>query len=163
MFHRMSLLGLIAFLAAACSGTDAGQTPTQPSETSSKLSIAVSTMSSTIVAQPVINALCPVVSPFTLPMVVVVQPSNSIGFVVTTISVRFVDTSGVMIPQMQLPAPMPTTQFGTALDNSRNAQVFPVTLPVGCASGIKGNVQIMVQARDAMGRTASGYTTVTVR
>jgi len=162
MYLRMPLLGLISFLAASC-GTDAVKTPTQPTETSTTSSIAVSTMSSTVVAQPVINSLCPAVAPFNVPMLVVVQPNGFSTFVVTTIRVRFVDTSGASIPQMQLPAPIPTTQFGTALANSRGAQVFPVTLGLGCATGHKGNIDVIVETLDPFGRMVSGRTTVTVR
>ena len=43
MQHRMSLLVVVAFLGASCSGTDAVVNPTQPSPTTSPLFVAVST------------------------------------------------------------------------------------------------------------------------
>jgi hypothetical protein len=163
MQHRISLLVLAAFLGASCGGTDAAPKLTQPTEASGASSVAVSTMSSMAVAERVNNPFCPSVTPFKVPLVIVVQPDGGVGIVVTSIRLRFVDTSGMGAPQVTLPAPVPTTQFGTALTNARSGQVFPVTLGIGCGTGHAGNVQVVVETRDAQGRAGSGRTTVSVR
>jgi hypothetical protein len=76
---------------------------------------------------------------------------------------QFFDTSGNSMPQVTLPAPVPTTQIGTALANARSAQAFAVTLGVGCGTGRKGNVVIVVETRDGLGRIGSGRATVSVQ
>ena len=164
MQHRISLLVIATFLSASCSsGPETAQNLTQPTQSSSPLSVAVSTTSSMAVAERVNNPFCPSVAPFKVPLVVVVQPDGGIGVVVTAIRMQFFDTSGAGMPQVTLPAPVPTTQFGTALNNARSGQAFPVTLGIGCGTGRTGTVQILVETRDAQGRIGSGRATVSVR
>jgi hypothetical protein len=161
MTHRISLLVVAAFLFASCGGTDAALNLTQPTPSSNSLSVAVSTTSPLAVAERVTNPFCPSVTPFKVPLVIVVQPDG--GVVVTRIRLQFFDTSGAGMPQVTLPAPVPTTQFGTALTNARSGRFFPVTLGIGCGTGQTGNVQILVETRDAQGRIGSGRATVSVR
>ena len=163
MRHRISLLIVVAFLGASCGGTDAALNPTQPSQPASPLSVGVSTTSSMAVAERVRNPFCPSVTPFNVPLVVVVQPSGGVSVVVTAIRAQFFDTSGFGAPQVTLPAPVPTTQFGTALDNARSGQAFPVTIGIGCGTGHTGTMRIIVETRDSQGRTAMGQATVGVR
>ena len=167
MQHRISLLVVAAFVGASCGGTDATLNPTQPTQptavTSPLSSVAVSTTSSMAVAERVRNPFCPTVAPFNVPLVIVVQPNGVVGVVVTAIRVQFFDTSGAAAPQVTLPAPVPTTQFGTALENARSGQAFRVTLGIGCVTGRTGNVQILVETRDAQGRVGLSRATVGVR
>ena len=163
MQRRMSLLVVVAFLGASCGGTEATSNLTQPSPSSSPLSAAVSTTSPIIAAQRVNNPFCPSVAPFNVPVVVVVQPPGGVSVIVTAIRVQFVDTSGAAAPQVTLPAPVPTTQFGTALDNARSGQAFPVSIGIGCGTGHTGSVRILVEMRDSQGRTGMGQATVGVR
>ena len=162
MQHRISLLVVAAFVGASCGGTDATLNPTQPTQptlvTSSLSSVAVSTTSSMAVAQRVPNPFCPTVAPFNVPFVIVVRPNGAVGVIVTAIRLQFFDTSGARAPEVTLPAPVPTTQFGTALENAR----FPVTLGIGCVTGRIGNVQILVETRDSQGRTGLSRATVSV-
>ena len=163
MQRRMSLLVVVAFLGASCSGTDAVVNPTQPSPTTSPLFVAVSTTSPITVAQKIKNPFCPSVTPFNVPLVVVVQPPGGVSVVVTSIRVQFVDTSGAAAPQVTLPAPVPITQFGSALEQARSGQAFPLTVGIGCGTGNTGNVRILVETRDSQGRTGMGQATVGVR
>ena len=163
MRHRISLLVVVAFLGASCGGTDAALNPTQPSLPASPLSVGVSTASSMVVAERVRNPFCPSVAPFNVPLVVVVRPSDGVSVIVTAIRVQFFDTSGFGAPQVTLPAPVPTTQFGSALDNARSGQAFPVTIGIGCGTGHTGTMRIVVETRDSQGRTAMGQATVGVQ
>jgi hypothetical protein len=163
MQHRIALLVVTAFLGASCGGTDASPNLTQPTQSSSPLSVAVSTSSPMAVAQHVIGSRCPSFPPFNVPFVIVVRADGVVDAVVTAIRLQFVDTSGFGMPQVTLPAPVPTTQFGTGLASARSGQVFPVTLGIGCGTGHIGSVQILVDTRDAQGRTGSGRATVGVR
>ncbi len=163
MQGRMSLLVVVAFLSASCGGTDAVVNPTQPSPTTSALSVAVSTTSPIAVAQKIQNPFCPSVTPFSVPLVVVVQPPTGVSVVVTSIRAQFVDTLGAAAPQVTLPAPVPTTQFGSALEQARSGQSFRLTVGIGCGTGTTGNVRISVETRDSQGRTGMGQATVGVR
>jgi hypothetical protein len=98
-----------------------------------------------------------------VPIVVIVEPDDGGTVFVTSIRAQFVDTSGASAAQVTLPGPVPTTQFGTALERSRSAQAFPLTIGIGCGTGRTGRVQVFVEARDALGRTRSGVATVSVR
>jgi hypothetical protein len=162
MRYQISLLVFAAFLPASCGGSDAPPNVTQPTPFSTASKVSVSTTSSLALAQPVNNPRCPSVAPFSVPLVIVVQPDVS-TVVVTGIRMQFFDTSGMSMPQVTLPAPVPTTQIGTALADARSAKVFPVTLGIGCGTGHLGDVQILVETRDAQGRTGSGRASVTVR
>jgi hypothetical protein len=164
MPHRISLLLVAAFLAASCSNTDARHDLTQPTSFGGALSsVSVSASPPMAVAQPVSNPFCPSVAPFTLPLVVVVQPNDALDVVVTTIRLQFFDITGNAMPRVTLPAPVPTTQFGIDLANARSAQTFPVDVGIGCETGHTGNVRIAVETRDGQGRTGSAQTTVSVR
>ena len=163
MQRCMPLLVVVAFLSASCGGTDAVVNPTQPSPTASALSVAVSTSSPITVAQKVKNPFCPSVTPFSVPLVVMVQPPPGVRVVVTSIRAQFVDTSGAAAPQVTLPAPVPTTQFGSALEQARSGQSFALTIGIGCGTGTTGSVRIFVETRDSQGRTGMGQATVDVR
>ena len=163
MQHRTSLLVVAAVLTASCSGSDATQQLTQPTSPGSALSVAVSTTSPIALAERVGNPFCPSVTPFRVPFVVVVESDGGGTVIVTSIRVQFVDTSGIGAAQVTLPAPVPMTQFGSALDRARSPQAFPVTIGIGCGTGRTGRVQVFVEARDALGRTLSGVATVSVR
>jgi hypothetical protein len=163
MQHRTSLLVVAAVLTASCSGTDATQQLTQPTSPGSALAVAVSTTSPIALAERVGTPFCPSVTPFRVPLVVVVESDDGGTVIVTSIRVHFVDTSGASAAQVTLPAPVPTTQFGSALDRARSPQAFPVTIGIGCGTGRTGRVQVFVEARDALGRTLSGVATVSVR
>jgi hypothetical protein len=163
MQARISLLVVVAFVSASCSGTDAVVNPTQPSPTTSPLSVAVSTPSPFAAAQKIKNPVCPSVSPFSVPLIVVVEPPTGVSVIVTSIRAQFVDTSGAAAPQVTLPAPVPTTQFGSALEQARSGQSFPLTVGIGCGTGTTGSVRIFVETRDSQGRTGMGQTVVAIR
>ena len=163
MRPRICICGPMLFLSmlfiASC---DARPDMTQPTTFSSASSISLGATSATAIAQRVSDFQCPAISPFSVPIVVVVQSNAAAGFVVTEMRLQFVDVSGARMPQVTLPAPLPTTQFGSALDATRAAQAFPVTLGIGCGTGHTGNLAIFVDTRDMLGRRGSAQTTVIV-
>jgi hypothetical protein len=123
--------------------------------------VLVSSVPATLFAQPRNSFSCPFVTPFFAPMVVVVQPDGTPGFVVTQIALNFTDRSGQTQPQITLPAPVPTTQFGSALDQSRGLS-FPVTLGLGCGVGRTGTLVVVVDTRDGMGHKGTGQMRLSV-
>jgi len=123
--------------------------------------VLVSAVPSTLFAQPRNSFSCPTVTPFFAPMVIVVQPDGTLGFAVTQITLNFTDRSGQTQPQITLPAPVPTTQFGSALDQSRGLS-FPFTLGLGCGIGHSGTLVVAVDTSDGMGHKATGRMNVSV-
>ena len=132
--------------------------PLSPTDENAVLT--VQTGSSTVFAQPVANAFCPGVAPFVVPFTVVVQPGGAQNVVVTNIQLQFTDTAGRQAPSVTLPAPVPATQFGSALDQALR---FPVSLGIGCGVGRSGTVLVIVQSRDGTGRHSTGRMSIAVR
>ncbi len=154
------VLAAAALAAAACSG----RTPTNPTTFSSvPAHVSFSTASTTVSAVPVVNPQCPATAPFRVPIVVLVSPNGVASLAVTQIQLQFTDTSGVRMPAVTLAAPVPITQFGDALEASRDAFQFPVSLGIGCGVGRLGTVVIIVDARDGHGRHHTGRMGVNVR
>jgi hypothetical protein len=151
-----------ALTATSCGDTEARINAMGPSPFGGEALGSVSAFSSVAVAQPVRNPLCPSVAPFSVPVGVVVQ-ANSVDIFVTEIRMQFTDTFGVPMPQVTLPAPVMTTQFGTALVQARSARSFPLNLHVGCTTARSGILIIVVDTRDNRGRRDSGQVRVTVR
>ena len=123
--------------------------------------IVLSSVPPALIAQPRNSFSCPFVTPFFAPMVIVVQPDGTPGFAVTRITLNFTDTSGQAAPQVTLTAPVPTTQFGTALEQSRGLS-FATTPGFGCGVGRTGTLVVVVDTRDGMGHTNSARMSVGV-
>ncbi|HEY7059151.1 MAG TPA: hypothetical protein VH458_21610 [Vicinamibacterales bacterium] len=100
--------------------------------------------------------------PFNVPVNLVVTVSGDVAVFITAISFAFTDMSGITMPQVTLPAPIPTAQFGTALVQARSSQTFPLVFPVGCWTDHKGKMTIQVSTRDELGRVSSGQVSVVV-
>ena len=105
---------------------------------------------------------CPNLPPFVIPLNLVVRVNGGVNVLLTTVSMQFVDRSGIVMPQVTLPAPQLTTQFGTALVSARSARTFPFTLAVGCGTDKKGTVTIVASTRDDRGRQETGMVSVQV-
>jgi hypothetical protein len=165
---RASLLVAAVLLTASCSDTDAGLTATQPSVLRTS-SVVVDATSSTAVAQPVANPFCPSVAPFEVPLGVTVRATGSSAVVITRIGMRFTDTSGRQAPEVTLPmipvtlpAPGPTFQFGSAAQTD-SVRTFPLTLGIGCGTGSRGTIIIIVETSDNRGRREAEQVKVAVR
>jgi hypothetical protein len=162
--HPRVCLGLI--LAAALAGTSCTDAPGSKTPTTfmpTSANVTISTASATVSARPVNGSFCPAVPPFSVPVVLVVRPNGAVGLVVTRIQMQFTDSSRVPMAQVTLPAPVPTTQFGDALEASRDGLTFPLSLGVGCGTGTSGTVVVIVDTRDGDGRTGTGRVTLNVR
>jgi hypothetical protein len=156
-----ALLFAAAFATASCDKDPLRATmPTTFNTVSTPSAVFVSAMSSTVFAQPRSSFSCPAISPFFAPMVILVQQNGVPGFVVSQIQLQFTDSSGRAMPQVTLPAPVPTTQFGTAL---RDSLTFPITLGLGCGFGSTGTVLVLVSTHDGLGHLGSGRMNVMVQ
>jgi len=151
------------FLATSCSDTDARVTATGPTTLAFEPASAFFNVSpSTVFAQTVRPSFCPAFPPFTAVLDLSIS-AGSLSLSVTDITVRFVDTFGVSMPQVTLPAPVMTTQFGSALVQARQTRVFPLSLGLGCATGQQGTATVIVVFRDSNGRMSSGQVMAFIR
>ena len=155
---------VLAVSTASCSGTLAPDSPTQPTPVSAGASASFSTTESTVVAQSIGRAGgCPSIAPFSVPINLVVRVNGGVNVFITQIQMQFTDQFRFAMPQVTLPAPMLTTQFGTNLVQARSTRTFALTLPVGCFTDRKGTAMILVETRDERGRSQSGQVSVAVR
>ena len=148
----VSTLVLSAFLASACDDTK--NTVAAPT-TINAAGVSATVTTGSAVAAPSVSGTCPA---FTIPLSLVVQSGVS-AVTVTEVAARFVDSRGTAMPQVTLPAPIPTTQFGSELIDARSARTIQIMLPIGCTSDRAGTVVVLVTTRDRHGRTNT--TTVT--
>jgi hypothetical protein len=161
-FKPASIIVLAAFLTTSCGDMGTHVTTTGPTMIGAEAPV-VSATQSTVHAQPIGNPFCPTVAPFIVPFNIVVSVNGGVSLFITSFSLRFVDTSGHQAPAVTLPAPLPTTQFGTALVDARSGTTFPLTLGIGCGTGSTGTITVTVVTVDATGRQSSAQTTVIVR
>ena len=73
------------------------------------------------------------------------------GLVVTGFRVQFTDSAGITAPQITLPAPVPTTQIGSALANARGDMFFSLSTGVGCGLGHTGSIVWVIRVSPTAG------------
>jgi len=159
-FARASLLVVSSVLAASCSDTDARLSATEPT-TIGMSAVKVAATSATSSAQPVNDPVCPAVTPFKVPLGVVVSVNGSSTVVITSIRAQFTDTLGrpataltLPMPPVTLPAPGPTAPLFE--------RTFPFVFGIGCGTGTEGTVIVVVEGSDDRGRRFSERVSVAV-
>jgi hypothetical protein len=168
--HRLAVaLVAAAFLASSCTDTSAPSAWTQPSFVGGSF-VAVSAASPTAFAQPTNDPICPSRAPFNVAFGIIVRANGSSNVVIDGVQFRFTDSSGLQTPQITLPmppvtiaAPVPTTQFGSALVQAGSATTVPLFLAIGCGTGRQGTIVIIVDTSDEIGHHSSHHVRVTVR
>jgi hypothetical protein len=155
------LLAAATLVAASCS--DVSMNSTGPTKVESSSTVSVNALSNSVIAEPVSRPLCPSVAPFNVPFGIVVRGNGVAGLVVTRIQMQFTDSAGAQMPPVTLAAPLPITQFGTALAASRDDQRFSLSMGVGCSVERRGSIMVEVETRDAQGRRGTGRVSVSVR
>jgi hypothetical protein len=158
-----------ALAAAACSDSDARLTATGPAALRSSdgpfgrapfVGINPSILTSELINNFV---ACPTVQPFLVTANLLIRADGDSAIFVNSVRMRFTDTSGITAPDVTLPAPAFTRQFGTALVEARSARTFPVDFRFGCGTGRRGTLIIIVDTRDSDGRDFSTEMRATVR
>jgi hypothetical protein len=161
LYARASLLLVVVLFTTSCSDTDASRSTIGPSSVG-QASLEVQPTSATAVAQPVGNAFCPSVAPFNVAFGLSVRTTGWSSAIITGIRAQFTDTSGVRAPQVTLPAPGPTPVFGNAMP-AGSVQTFPLILGIGCSTGNRGTLIIIVDTSDGLGRRGAQQVTIAVR
>lgn len=98
---------------------------------------------------------CPQFHPFRVFTNLSIRTGEEFGFRLTSIDMRFFDRSGLSGPQVTLPAPVLTRQFGTDLVNARSVREFPLEFGFGCGTSRFGTIVIIVTGHDDRGNRKS--------
>lgn len=152
-----------AMLTTACSDTDTRVTATGPSALLIADSQFASISPSTLTAQLIGRSACPELQPLRVTANLVVQSDDEVTLFLNEVRMRFTDRTGLPGPQVTLPAPMLTSQFGTALVQARSSRKFPLDFSFGCSTDRTGTLTVGVRARDGRGRDRSTEILVSVR
>ncbi|HYT75398.1 MAG TPA: hypothetical protein VEL79_11660 [Vicinamibacterales bacterium] len=115
----------------------------------------------TLTTQPVANPSCPAVPPFNVPFQLFVQ-AGDLSTSITNITMQFGDRLGVQMPPVTLPAPALTAQFGSMLVQARSVVTLPLSLSIGCGTGLPGTLVVIVSTRDTHGFVGSSQVSVSV-
>jgi hypothetical protein len=161
LYARASLLLFVVLFTTSCSDTDAPRVTTGPSSVG-EASLEVQPTSATAFAQPVGHSFCPSVAPFNVSFGLSVRTTGGSSAIITGIRAQFTDTSGVRAPQVTLPAPGPTPVFGNAMP-AGSVQTLPLFLGIGCGTGNRGTLIVIVDTSDSRGRRGAQQVTIVVR
>ena len=156
------LLAAAALAASSCDDLNARLDVNQPTPVRVVQTGSFVASPSSVFAQPVDQFVCPSVAPFSVPFNLVVR-AGDVDLVVTQVRLLFTDTFGARMPQVTLPAPVMTAEFGSNLVAARSARTFPFRFGVGCDTARTGTIIIVVDTRDERGNDDSGQVTVAVR
>jgi len=152
---------VVASLASACNDTAALTTTTGPTTVSVR-SADFSASAGAVFSQQMGKTTCPAFPPFVIPVDLIVRVNGGLNVFLINVNMQFVDSTGIVMPQITLPAPQLTAQFGTALVQARSARTFPFTIPVACGTQQKGALTIQARTRDEQGREESGQVSLKV-
>ena len=150
--HKLTVLSagftlvLCTLLVTACD--DAKNNVAAPT-TFDVAGVSASVTAGSVVSDPNASGSC---TAFTIPLSLVVRTA-SVGVAVTSVSVKFIPSSGAAMPQVTLPAPTPTVQFGSGLAEERAVQTIPLLLPIGCIVDHTGTVVVLVGTRNGRGQS----------
>jgi hypothetical protein len=155
MLKQLAVVTILAasLAAAGCSKSDEDVTLTGPSALQVGSGAEIATLTPTVTAiQLSGTARCPDVHPLRIRPNLTIRSVDEDTLFINEIRMRFTDRFGVTAPQVTLPAPVLTTQYGTALINAREARTFPLDFNFGCGTGRTGTLAVLIVLRDGRGR-----------
>jgi hypothetical protein len=169
MFNRSAVLAIVAgaVLTTACSDDQVVLT-TGPTAVLAAGPISTDSFAlvepGTLVGQLVNSSDgCPRVHPFRAPLNLTIRAHGDLALTLEEVRMRFVDAGGIAGPQVTLPAPALTVQFGTALVKARSARTFPFDFRFGCGTRRAGTIVVVVGVRNERGRVETADLRVSVQ
>lgn len=147
--HSIAFTLLVSVLLTACTDGDARLSPLEPGITTasaSGLRPSIGLGSSVLSSQHAADARCPEVPPFFVPFALTVGAGSDADVALDAVRLRFADVVSVA-PQVVLPQPSLTTQFGSTVVSARSSRTFPFVFRFGCGSARRGTLIIIVDAR----------------
>jgi hypothetical protein len=166
MYKLTAALAIVATscLTVSCSDSEPQTTAAGPSALLLKNSTSFARVEpSNVTAQLVAGGNCPLVQPLHARFALTVLADDDATLFVNEVRMQFIDAAGVAAPQVTLPAPQATTQFGTALVQARSSLTFPLDLAFGCGTGRTGTIVVIVHGRDGRGFERSTDVRIGVR
>lgn len=156
---------LAAFVGASCSDSD--MPLTAPGSLSATVAVPMFSVTPTEIdattqVMRTTRSSCPTLAPFNARFLVSVFPHGIPNLRVRQVRIGFRDTSGASMPQVTVPAPLPSVEFGTDLENRRDRLTFPLNVGIGCHTGIKGTLSVWVHTEDDQGNENTGQLQVRV-
>jgi hypothetical protein len=149
---------LVTILLTACTDGDARLNPVEPGiptqASSFGLRPSIGLGSSVLSSQRAGDQRCPDVPPFFVPFAITVGADPGADVALDAVRLRFADVVGVTMPQVTLPQPSLTTQFGSTLVSARSSRTFPFVFRFGCGTARRGTLIIIVDTR-SRGRLTS--------
>lgn len=136
---------LCAFLATAC---DDGKSTVAGPTSFDAAGVSADVTAGAPVADTGVRDGCPA---FAIPLDLKVR-TGGLDVALTDVTMRFVSSSGAM-PDVTLPAPVPTVQFGSELIAARSVRTIPLVVPIGCTAHPAGTVVVVIGTRDGRGQT----------
>jgi hypothetical protein len=140
---------LVSVLVTACTDGDARLSPIEPSITTASnvgLRPSIGLASSVLSSQRAHDPRCPEVPPFFVPFSLTVGAGSDADVALDAVRLRFADVVTVA-PQVTLPQPSLSTQFGSTVVSARSSRTFPFLFRFGCGTGRTGTLIIIVDAR----------------
>jgi hypothetical protein len=156
-----SLAALLGSLAIAGCDTEPGAL--DPTPLRSTVSSSVSVQPSMVAAESVRDPSCPTLPPFVGSLSINVHADDDAPLSLSRVQMTFTDTTGATAPQVTLPAPVLTRQFGSTLVEARSQRTFPFTFPFGCTTRRTGTLVVVIVVSDNHNREVTTEARLSVR
>jgi len=156
-------MAMVIFATAACDGNGSGQRVVNPTPIATAgASRSFSIQPSDVATETVTNSACPALPPFVGSLNMNVQAVDS-PLSLSLVRMTFTDAVGLQAPEVTLPAPVMTRQFGSTLVEARSQRTFSFTFPFGCNTSRTGSLLVVVVVSDADGRQTTREMRLPVR
>ena len=111
----------------------------------------------------IFGAVCPFRQPFFVPFDLLVGTRLGLPLFLNQVRVHFVDSFGIVGPQITIPQLDLLNRFGTTQIPLQGSRTFPFSFEFGCATQPFRNLFVWVETIDTTRATQSSTVTVAVR
>jgi hypothetical protein len=149
---RFAVVLMLAAIAPGCSDVDARFAATGPTGVGGASSLMAEIAPSLISSRPTGRSSCPDFSPFLGSLSLNVRTGIDFGVRLFEVRLQFTDIDGITAPEVTLPAPVLTKQFGSTLIAARSSRSFPFSFGLGCFTRHTGTLVVIITTVDDRGR-----------